>query len=337
MSERRLRTKDERTRLNKVYDFDGANPWIFRNKPIKVTSGTTVNKPYRYGSEGILPAKKTTNTRDVTLPPLVLAYDPLADGAYEKFHRKGLNFERVRYNEDLGRMNQSYEMVRDQMELLEHDDWGRTIHEIVFIDDRADANEVKYRRLLAHREVLRLLGMFNDWKRRCDKLAVDIRQNEGWPGSVCDKGENNMSLEEIRLRRTIQWKQEFGGGYRLVLNNRLFVVVDPVVPPVVINLRGSVIGPKRRRFSDYSWEKGVVAKRPLRASRKKKSIKEVEIVKEEKQYGEVWLAEALADGINGSIRPFADAPFGLDISPAASGFTLPPEIKRWKNTEMENN
>lgn len=262
MSERRLRSKDERIGRARVLDFDSQNPWVYKNKPIKVTRGSTVANPYCYPADepaSSLPAAKPQTIIPATLEPPQVDYDPLTDGNYERFHRKMMLFEKVRHNEDRLRMLNECLVLEEQLNQLLREDWGRHIHDIVYIRNRSDANEVSFKRDLAIREVMRLLGKFSHWKHRVNRLTAEVKAGDGWPGTFNDEDHYQRSPEEIKDIETRRWAQEFGGRFRLRLDRNHTVIVDPVKPPVMVNRANQVVGPAKRQFEDFTWTPAPVA------------------------------------------------------------------------------
>ncbi|CAN3374277.1 hypothetical protein DIURU_000844 [Diutina rugosa] len=351
MSERRLRSKDERTGSARVLDFEAQNPWIYKNKPIKISRGSTVANPYRYPieeSSATAPAPRPQTITPAKLEPPEVTYDPLTDGNYEKFHRKMMLFEKVRNNEDRSRMLNEFSILEEQLTQLLREDWGRHIHDIVYIHNRSDANEVAFKRDLAIREVMRLLGKFSHWKHRMSRVTSEVKTGEGWPGSFIHDDNYQRSRDEIRSLQTRRWAEEFGSRFRLVLDRNHTVIIDPVKPPVIVNRADQVVGPTKRRFHEFSWTpspapvatpktKRVKIHTPSRSVRKKTTVASTQLVLTNGTTPLAILSRPATYFVTLPvcspipIKELASPITGWDsLKVYASSFSLPPAVNQWR-------
>jgi something-about-silencing protein 4 len=160
------------------------------------------------------------------------------------FHKKMKKDEKVMANEDRLRILSEVDNLQTQLNLLNQYDWVRHLPNICSINDVRDYDELVEKKDLTVVEIENSLRKYDNWKRRSDQLAHDIKSNIETSDGADE--EYNLSLETIKANRKRENRQKYGPVIKLYLNNGYLLVIDPIQPPRIVKsqpgrIRDSVV------------------------------------------------------------------------------------------------
>lgn len=234
-TERRLRSKDDARANPTLFNFDSIDKVLHRDQEIKVVRSGAA--PF-YGDSEIetrLKPNEVDLTISAALPPRRVSQDPLDDALYNAFHRRMRKEERRMINIDRTRILNEIDTMQSLLAQLQQHDWNKYIQGITLVHNPYSINEMEYKKALTIYEIRRLLDRYDQWRKREDQLAADIRRyNHGEDSHLDRMGEFSMPLSRLKRLRKSRRCQRHGPVIKLKLCNGSTLLIDPIQPPKFI-------------------------------------------------------------------------------------------------------
>lgn len=232
MSTRLLRSK-RHVQPSNLFDFDGVNEYVHKDKPLKVLR-TTYTAPEPEPAPHTMPVPPP--------PPRIitsksqprkskLREDPLDDAVYESFHRYMCRQEARMATVDRSKLLADIDVLETQRAQLETAAWPRHLPSITKINNLADRRELAAKRALTLAEIQRRLAKFRRWQKHVRGLKSRRAANANGDDALADY---DVPVAELRRRRIAARARESAAPIRLVLHNGFYILMSTTGPPKVI-------------------------------------------------------------------------------------------------------
>lgn len=247
---RRLRLQERSKAASKLFDFDSANPLLFKNRPIHIdnSSSRQHRQPFEYYGlmsrlpERLATSKSTKVTRKETEYPRRrhLKTDPLSDDVYLPFHRKMKRDEKFMTGSDRNRIANEVDNFRLQLMLLQQNNWARHLPKITYINDKSDMAELLWKRQATVAELQRLVLKYENWCTRNELRLADVKDFESRkspnaadsdPVEEDDSSDVILGDTHLREEREAERIARYGPPGRLKLRNGYDLVFGPFQYP----------------------------------------------------------------------------------------------------------
>lgn len=261
---RKLRSTDGSTPSKQaLFNFDNLNKILYRNEPVFIDKGTDFDHLYHYSQGPTLPTSKLINNpiievvEDVDDSKQSGDADTLTDEVYEIFYRKMNKDEKAMTNEEKFRILFEVDTLQCHLALLRQYDWVRHLPKFCKINDLQDADELEQKRNLTILEIEKILQKYENWKRRSERLAFDVKEfSYDDKPKIDPQDEYNLPLSEIKRNRKTESRLRYGPLIRLTLNDRYVVIIDPILPPKIVRVGNNgvetVVNNERNSIHTYT-------------------------------------------------------------------------------------
>lgn len=239
---RNLRSRDDvKKDSNKIlFNFDNVNTLIYRNQKIEIKSKTSYDNIYKHFGDhetptGIDKQSHIETCNDLTHRKSKQKVDVLADSIFDLFHRKMKKEEKSMANLDRNRILSEVDNLNTLLQNLNQYDWIRHLPDITHINDSRNFEELEIKKDLTIKEIQRILDKFDNWKKRQEKLATDIREYDDLSNAV-EEDEFELPIEYLRQKRLKERRLQNGPVIRLNLRNGYALVIDPLESPKIVQV-----------------------------------------------------------------------------------------------------
>lgn len=237
---RQLRTKSDSQQKLVIFDFDDVNSLLQQHGTISLSNDVDFDNLYSYyGSLAVpdndLPVKLINSAKVSSEMKTVHESDVLEDSLYDHFHKKMKKEEKVMTNEDKTRVMMEIDNLNDKRSLLTQYDWTRHLATITRIKNYMNIEELELKKELTIAEIRRLNQKHDNWKKRVDAFLADVKAYEKSRLAINDlEYEYDLPMAKLRDIRKKERIKKYGPVIKLNLNNGYCIVMDPVLPPQVI-------------------------------------------------------------------------------------------------------
>lgn len=254
MEKRKLRLGRLARNKPEVFNFDSANPLLYKEQPIISVSESSNFSPYVYFGEtcqspSIKPIRKDIKYKATILPRRQRTrQDPLTDEVYHSFHKKMKREEITMSLLDKKRMLLEVQNLEGHLRPLSLTEWMRQLPKITHIVDRSDPSEMARKRDLTKMEIGKLLKKHTEWKELTDQLLKKIARFESNRFRKRDPAEDSELesdgddddenivlglLEKLQAARAERRLERQGLPTRIILRNGFDLVFGPCKFPTI--------------------------------------------------------------------------------------------------------
>lgn len=254
MEKRKLRLGRLARSKPEVFNFDSANPLLYKEQPIIAVSESSNLSPYVYFGEtckspAIKPIRKEIKYKASILPRRQRTrQDPLTDEVYHAFHKKMKRDEVSMSLQDKKRILLEVQNLEGHLRPLSLTEWMRQLPKITHVVDRSDPAEMARKRELTRIEIGKLLEKHIDWKELTEQLLKKIARFENSRfqkrdpeesselDSESDDADENILLgllEKLKAARAEKRLQRQGLPTRVILRNGFDLVFGPCKFPSI--------------------------------------------------------------------------------------------------------
>lgn len=281
---RKLRSKDDlkKDTDKALFNFENINKLIYRNQKIKVTHKTSYNNLYKYfGDKETTVPDRINRSNNIEFHEELphrkskQKIDMLDDSTYELFHRKMKKEERSMANIDRSRILSEVDNLNSLIQNLNQYDWVRHLPNITHVNNIRDYDELESKKNITIEEIERILIKFDNWKKRQDKLASDIREyDNNRLHYINNEDEFLLPIEYLREKNLKERRKEIGPTIKLNLRNGYVLVIEPFANPRIDKLQDNFQTSKIPHEDDSSQQPKSINKLSYRRNNRDNTFSE---------------------------------------------------------------